>query len=687
MPDYPCAKYRIKELMRTRLLALTVFACAAGAAQNTDQTPSFISPVYSEINLGEIRPEGWLREQLQVMRDNSTGHLDEIYAKIREDNGWLGGKGENWEETPYWLDGAVPLAYQLGDTVLQKKVLQYINWNIENQRPSGYFGPITPWERETGRQVDVANCGEGQDWWPRMIMLKVMQQYYTATADERVIPFMQRYFTYQEKALSQCPIGNWTEWAVSRGSENIIILHWLYRETGDNSLLELAQKIESQSYPWSEWLGNRDWVINAAVNPDGRDWMQRHGVNVAMALKTPAGNFQRTGDSTYLKWLHTGFSDLMSLHGLPNGIFSADEDLHGNDPIQGTELCATVEAMFSLEEIIGITGDPRYMDALERAAFNAMPPQTTDDYNEKQYFQIANQIEIDRGVYAFTLPFNREMNNVLGARSGYTCCYANMHQGWTKFAQHLWYGTEGDGLAALHYSPNTIRTRVGASQQEVTIREVTDYPFGEEIRFEIRTEQPVQFPLELRIPGWCKEPMLRINGRDTDTEEGTQIIRIDREWKEGDVVTLTLPMEVRVSAWAENSRAVERGPLVYGLKMEESWDTGEDEKEGPYFTVHPTTPWNYGLLETFVQEPAAESRIRQRPLKSGFRWNQEHAPLEITLDAKQIPDWKAINGLAYLPVMGRDGVYKGEVSATQTTITLIPVGFTKLRIMAFPVVR
>src|SRR5690606_28308223 len=123
---------------------------------------------------------------------------------------------------------------------------------------------------------------------------------------------------------------------------------------------------------------------------------------------------QRTGDSTYLKSLNTGFGDLMTLHGDPNGIFSSGEDLHGNAPTQGTELCAIVETMYSLEDIIWITGDPYYMDALERTTFNALPPQTMDDYNEKQYFQIANQIEIQKGVYAFTLPFDREMNNVLG---------------------------------------------------------------------------------------------------------------------------------------------------------------------------------------------------------------------------------------------------------------------------------
>src|SRR5699024_1443304 len=104
------------------------------------------------------------------------------------------------------------------------------------------------------------------------------------------------------------------------------------------------------------------------------------------ALKSPAINYQRTGDERYLQTLKTVFKDLMTLHGLPMGTFSGDEDLHGNDPSQGTELCAIAESMFSLEQIIAITGDTHYMDALERMTFNALPPQTTDDYNAKQYF-------------------------------------------------------------------------------------------------------------------------------------------------------------------------------------------------------------------------------------------------------------------------------------------------------------
>ncbi|CAL1519778.1 beta-L-arabinofuranosidase domain-containing protein [Chitinophaga sp. MM2321] len=683
-------------MLRKPLLFLTLSSIMAGftpadAAHSPVaglDTTSFVMPVYSELALGAVKPKGWLLHQLQLMRDGTTGHLDEVHDKIKKDNGWLGGKGDGWEETPYWLDGAVPLAYLLQDKTLTDKVLQYINWTLDHQRPSGYFGPLTKAEREKNISIDVSNSDQGEDWWPKMVMLKVLQQYYTATHDVRVIPFMTRYFNYQRQVLKTCPLGKWTEWATSRGSENVLVVQWLYRIIKDDKLLELAALIEGQAFPWTTWLGNRSWVMEAAAQQNDEHWMRRHGVNVAMALKDPALNYQRTKNKRYLDSLQTGFHDLMTLHGLPMGIFSADEDLHGNGPTQGTELCAIVESMFSLEEIISITGDPRYMEALERMTFNALPTQTTDDYNAKQYFQIANQVQVKRGVFNFSLPFDRQMNNVFGLRSGYTCCTANMHQGWTKFTTHLWYGTRNNGLAALTYSPNEITAKVGKNNTEITIQEVTAYPFDEQIHFNISTKKSVAFPLELRIPEWCTEATVSLNGQPLRKEKGGRIITIDRTWDHNDQLTLQLPMEVRTSNWGRNSRTVERGPLVYALKLAEQWEKGRDEAEGDYYSVFPRGDWNYGLLEKAIKAPAQYLTVTKvKPVSDQFVWNLDHAPIAITTTAKKIPGWKIVEDVAPQPVTDRNGIYKGAVDDKEEIITLVPYGCTKVRIVAFPVVR
>lgn len=644
---------------------------------------------YLELPLGTVKPKGWLLRQLEIMRDGTTGHLDEVYDKLKLSNGWLGGTGDGWEETPYWLDGAVPLAYLLDDQQMKQKVLTYINWTLDNQRPSGYFGPVTKWERETGNKITVENCDKGEDWWPKMIMLKVLKQYYSATSDKRVIPFMKKFFSYQLKALQTCPVGKWSEWATSRGADNILVAQWLYTVTKEKSLLALCGILQSQSFKWSNYLGSRDWVINAAAYQNDKEWMTRHGVNVAMGLKDPVVEYQRTGDKKYLQDFKTGFNDLMTLDGLPYGMFSADEDLHGNDPTQGTELCAIVEAMFSLEQVIGITGDPKYADALERMTFNALPAQTTDDYNKKQYFQVANQVQVSRGVFNFSLPFDRQMNNVLGMRSGYTCCLANMHQGWTKFAANLWYSSPDNGLAAMLYSPNEIVAKVGKDASEIRINEVTDYPFNNSIRFEISAKKDVAFPLYLRIPSWCSEAVVSLNGSVVRKEKGGRVITLNRTWKNGDKLVMELPMEVTVSEWGRNSRAIERGPLVYALKLKEKWEKGNQEKEGEYLSVYPEDSWNYGLLDSVITSAPLNTQVNMvKPVGPGFRWNLDNAPIEIITSGKKIPAWKVnSDGVALQPVTDRTGIYKGEVASAEEKITLVPYGFTKVRIVAFPVVK
>jgi hypothetical protein len=671
-------------LSLTTVLLVTVVNLYAQKATSVNNRAPLAPQKYLELPLGAIRPDGWLHHQLEVMRDGSTGHLDEFYPKIKDDNGWLGGKGDGWEETPYWLDGAVPLAYLLDDKTLKDKVLNYINWSLEHQRPNGFFGPYTKKEVANGGKMN--SCADGEDWWPRMVMLKVLQQYYTATNDKRVIPFMTRYFSYQHESLKTCPLNKWTEWAESRGGDNIMAVYWLYNQTGDKFLLDLADMLYKQTTNWTDLLGGRNWAIGAAVNQTSQRWMDRHAVNVGMGLKLPAEYYRGKKDAKYLTAVKTGFNDLMTLHGLPHGMFSGDEDLHGNEPTQGVELCAIVETMFSLEEIIGITGDPAYMDALERMTFNALPTQTTDDFHSRQYFQIANQVQVSRGVYDFSLPFDRGMNNVFGPYAGYTCCTANMHQGWTKYASHLWYTSgQGKGLAALEYAPNTVKSQVGDGTT-VTIQEATNYPFDDQITFSISLAKTTVFPLDLRIPGWCKEATILLNGVKLRSDKGGQIISLNRAWKNGDKVTLQLPMQVTTSNWAKNSRTIERGPLVYALKVESEVTEKKIKEEGTYYEFQPKGSWNYGLPKALIDDPVKNTTVVMKPVAANFVWNETNAPIEIKTTGRQIPNWKIVEGVARQPVTPRDGVYKGDVSDKTETITLIPYGCTKLRVVAFPVV-
>jgi hypothetical protein len=144
---------------------------------------------YLQLPLGSIHPDGWMLEQLHLMREGLTGNLDREYARVvGSRNGWLGGDGDGWERGPYWLDGLVPLAFLLDDPELREKIKPWIEWTLNSQTEEGYFGPV-PFDTEPEPEPGIQKTRR-RDWWPKMVMLKVLQQYYSATRDQRVIELM-----------------------------------------------------------------------------------------------------------------------------------------------------------------------------------------------------------------------------------------------------------------------------------------------------------------------------------------------------------------------------------------------------------------------------------------------------------------------------------------------------------------
>ncbi|RAV28210.1 beta-L-arabinofuranosidase domain-containing protein [Sinomicrobium soli] len=624
---------------------------------------------YLELPLGSIRAKGWLREQLVRQKNGATGKLDELYpAVMGPRNGWLGGDGDQWERGPYWIDGLLPLAYQLDDEALKQKAGKWVEAALNSRQDNGYFGPEKDYGFEEGLQRN-----NSRDWWPKMVMLKVLMQHYSATGDERVIELMRGYFRYQLQHLPETPLDNWTFWAKYRGGDNLMAVYWLYNITGEQWLLDLGKIIYEQNY---------DFVHAFTQTSMTSEKGTMHCVNLVQGLKTPSVFYQASKDKELLYAVDKGLEDLKRYNGMPHGLFGGDETLHGNNPTQGSELCTAAEMMFSLETMLQIQGKSSFADHIEKIAFNILPTQITDDFMSRQYYQQVNQVRITRHVRNFDVNHGGTPL-CYGLLTGYPCCTANMHQAWPKFTQNLWYATPDNGLAALLYAPSEVTATVG-NGDVVTVEEVTDYPFKETIAFIIRPEKgPVSFPLHLRVPGWCNSATVKINGKEEDRAKRGSMIVLDRTWESGDRVELVIPMNVTVSRWYENAATVERGPLVYGLKMEEKWKRVDEEiAHGgtSYFEVTSDSPWNYGLRELEQQEFDVEvdGEIASYP------WSTGKAPVRIKARASRIPSWKLYNESAGpVPYSIMQGMQYNE---NIEEITLIPYGCTTLRIAEFPVI-
>lgn len=625
-----------------------------------------------ELPLGSIKPKGWLHEMLVRQKNGASGQMDVLYPSVMgKRNGWLGGDGDQWERGPYWIDGLLPLAYILDDDVLKAKVQPWIEWALQSQREDGFFGPEKDYPGEPGLQRD-----NSQDWWPRMVVLKILQQYYSATNDKRVVAFMTKYFRYQLNTLPQKPLGHWSSWAEFRACDNLQAVYWLYNLTGEDFLLELGHLLHRQSFSFIDMV-------------DLRRTCTIHCVNLAQGIKEPIIYYQQDTDRKYIDAVKEGFRDIRRFHGQPQGMYGGDEALHGNNPTQGSELCSAVELMYSLEKMVEITGDIDFADHLERIAFNALPAQISDDFMTKQYFQQPNQVMVTRHRRNFDQD-HEGTDLAFGTLTGYPCCFSNMHQGWPKFTQHLWYATPDNGIAAIVYSPSEVTANVG-DNVPVVISEDTYYPMDHQITFtikEVRNKvKQVKFPFHLRVPKWCKQAEIRVNGKMEQTVKGGKIAIVDRIWKRNDKIELYLPMEVFTSTWYENAVSIERGPLVYALKMEENWEKKEfkDSWYGSYYyQVTSSDPWNYGLVDfdRNRMNEVAQVSINSQKQQLDFPWNQENAPVEIKMKARLIPTWTVYNEMAGPQPFS----FCGSAEGGEQEITLIPYGCTTLRISEFPVV-
>jgi len=647
--------------MRQILPILAAALCAIAGAATPVPAPvknraPLASTPYTLLPLTAVMPEGWLKRQLQIQADGLSGHIEEIWPDLGPNSGWLGGKGESWERGPYYLDGLVPMAYQLEDPVLIARARKWMDWTLNNQRPDGAIGPAS-----------------NNDWWPRYVMLKALAQYQEASGDPRVIPLMERYFAYQAANLDKQPL---KEWAIYRWQDEALTLLWLYNRNGDPKLLDLARKLHDQGYYWPRQFADFPPLYQHKIT--GKDCtLKTHGVNNSQGLKTAAIWWQFSNDKADLDGLYNQFQVLDKYHLLPSGVHSGDEHYAGLDPSQGTELCSVLETMFSLERIIAATGDAAFADRLEKVAYNPQPGTYSKDMWAHQYDQQPNQVLVSVAKRAWS--DNGPDSNLYGLEPNFGCCTANMHQGWPKFIASLWMGTREDGLAAVAYGPSRV-TAVVKGGLPVTIVEETGYPFRQDIHLTVNPSKPAAFPLELRIPAWATQASVRVNGKPVAGVKPGTFHKIRRTWKLGDKVDVVFPMQPRLSHWYHNSVAVERGPLVYSLKIGEEWKKVKDRPRVPDWSVAPTTPWNYGLV--FDASAPAKSFVAEECPIGDYPFSPDGAPVVLRAKARRIADWQLVNDsagpLPQSPV---------HVAGPDESIVLIPYGAAKLRITAFPEVK
>ncbi len=649
-------------------LAAGVSALAAApslAAATPKPTPThqgLASQAFRPLPLGSITAEGWLQRQLRIQADGLSGHLDEFWPDVAQSQ-WFGGQAEGWERAPYWLDGFIPLAWGLNDATLKARARQRVETIVKAQRPDGWYAPFPA----------DANS-RPYDMWAILLANKVLVQYHEATGDQAVLNAVERNLRALLAGLDRKPLFGWGK---HRWFEGLIPAYYVFEQTGEPWLLDLARKLCAQGFDYASFYQGAD--IQSPTPRRGLWTMEKHVVNAAMALKAGALSWRLTRAERERALPRHMLEILDRYHGQATGMFAGDECLSGRNPVQGTELCAVVETMYSLEQALAITGHPAFADRLEQIAFNALPGAFSSDMWCHQYDQQTNQVQctVNPGQMWSS---NGPDSNVFGLEPNFGCCTANLHQGWPKFTSHLWMRAPGDGLAAMAYAPNRARFTSHGIPVEVSL--ATDYPFREELHFTVAPEKSVRFPLVLRVPAWASGATLSLAGGPARPLKAGTLHEVDRRWTGTTQLTLRLPMAATVTRRYNQALSIIRGPLVYSLRIGEEWkriNADKPHRELPHgdFEVHPTTPWNYGLILD-ERDPAASLVFEQRPI-GDQPFSPEGAGMRAIAKGRRLTNWKMAHGwAAEVPPQPQQSNEPVE------ELTLLPYGCTHLRITEFP---
>lgn len=595
----------------------------------------------------ELKPEGWLKRQLRLQAEGLNGNLDRVWKDVR-DSAWIGGTAESWERVPYWLDGFIPLAYLLEDQDLIARAKGYIDGILAQQQEDGWICPCAEAERAH------------YDTWAVQLISKVLAVYYQCSGDERIPPALYRVLKNYYDLLASGRIRLF-DWGKARWFETFLAMDQLYQQYPESWLVELAKLLREQGQDYNQ-------VAERWKRPLNQWTFETHIVNLAMMLKSEAVSCDILGRP------YTGEADrwndlLKQYNGTPVELFTGDECLSGLSPIQGTELCAVVEQMYSYECLYAYTGDKKWAELLEVVAYNALPATISDDMWTHQYDQMSNQISCQRFPGKAIFRTNGPESHLFGLEPNFGCCTANFGQGWPKLALSAFLH-QGDAILSGMPLPSHLRTEAGGRPVDIVLR--TNYPFENQFTYEIHCQEGAAFPFLIRVPSFAKGA--RLNGQPVPSGQNASV-----EITGSTTLTLEYQTEPVLLERPHGLKSVRCGSLVFSLPIAYEKKMYEFQRDGverkfPYcdYEYIGRSPWNYGFSSTRFEKEERQT--------ASIPFSSEHPPVVLKAKVKQI-DWGLEDG--YETVCAKTPGSRAPGSAEQE-VELYPYGCAKLRMTEMP---
>ncbi len=627
---------------------------------------------FSELPVGSVQPRGWIQQWLERQAQGLTGHPEQMsypydtcmYAGLIpppriKDVWWK----EWWpyEQSAYFVDATTRLSWLIDAPNISQRRDANLNYILAHS--SG------------------TNIGGSRWCWPNAVIGRALMAQFSATGDPRVEAVLQNWLLTSADQITPYSQNG-------RSGANFEEAFYLYGLTGDPRLLDLGREV------YNGYLHDTNSFCTVGKIQSRKPFVE-HGVTAAEELKLLPLMYSYTGNPEALRLARRAYQKVLDNNLMADGGIVSDEHLDAVSFYSVHESCDITDWSWSFGYMFMASGEARYADLIERATFNALPGAVTKDFKQLQYFSAANQTEI-AATNSHTPRWPTRMT--YRAAHDVECCPGNINRAMPNYVIRMWMRAADGGLAAVYYGPSEVTTPVGG--QPVTITEETDYPFRDSVSFRFKTANPVNFDFQFRIPQWCDGATVQLNGQ-TESEAGQPgtFASLHREFHDGDVVALKLPMAVRIeNRFNDQCVSVARGPLVFSLKIDEltvehtndppdirALLGGHDIKGFPELEFLPRSDWRYGFdagLTNHLQDiKVVESGMTDNP------FIESETPLHLEVPLRPLPDWPANTNRAYAgEPAGMPTAEERSAAGQPQWMTMVPYGSTYLRLTTLPVV-
>ena len=490
-----------------------------------------------------------------------------------------------WDsDTGKWLEA---VAYSLAthpDPDLKAIADELINAVASAQQDDGYLNTYFPVLHPAGKW---ANLRDWHELYNAGHLIEAAVAYAQATGERKLLDTLRRFadcidatFGANEGKLRGYPGHPEIELALVK----------LYRETGERRYLDLAQyfidergqaphyfdqEAEKRGEAPEDFWAQTYRYCQAHAPLREQTEANGHSVRACYLYAGIADAALETGDEELLNLSRRLWDDLtqrqMYIHGGVGPSHSNEGFTFAYDMPTETayaETCAAIALAFWAHRMFHLDPDSRYIDTMERAIYNGSLSGLSHDGTG---FFYANPLAAYPGV------------NPMGRWSGIIdkghfrrvdwfycpCCPPNISRLIAGIGDYSYSQSERRVYAQL-YHDNTAALSIDGHR--LSLRQTTNYPWDGEIAFTVNCQQPIHFELALRIPDWCGDFQLTLNGEPQNPVLDRGYALLSRTWSDGDSAELTLAMPVErvmphpAIRQAAGQIALQRGPLIYCLE-------------------------------------------------------------------------------------------------------------------------